>query len=149
MIRRHGTTLLLAFLATPLFFSLSGCDAPTDDLPRQSVSGSVTLDGKPLASGSITFDPVGPGNANPVAGGAPISNGSYSLGAANGLTPGNYLVSIISGGDDAPSAAEAPGMPPRKAKKDPIPAKYNTKSTLKVEVKAGDSSSKDFELDSK
>ena len=129
---------------------LIGCGGSSDSLPRQAVSGSVTLDGKPLEAGSITFDPADPGQPNPVSGYATISGGSYSIATANGLTPGSYRVSIVSSaGDAAPAATEAPGAPPRKAPKEAIPAKYNKNSTLKAEVKPSGTGPLDFELTSK
>ena len=41
---------------------LAGCSGSSgDDLPREAVSGTVTLDGAPLPSGSISFSPDGGG----------------------------------------------------------------------------------------
>ena len=127
---------------------LVGCGGgATDELPRRAVSGSVTFNGKPLGSGSIAFDPVG-GSANPTSGGSLVQGGSYSIAQAMGLTPGTYMVSIRSGGDTALPLDEAPGAPPRKAAKDPIPDKYNNKSGLKVELKDGGTTRFDFDLKS-
>ena len=127
-----------------------GCgDAATDNLPRHAVSGSVTLDGKPLASGMISFDPDSAGQAHPVAGGGLIQDGSYSIAQAAGLTPGTYRVSIRSGGQDsAPAPDQAPGAPPKKATaaRDPIPDRYNAQLALKAEVKDGGSTRFDFDL---
>lgn len=132
-----------------------GCgDAATDKLPRHAVSGSVTLDGKPLDSGMISFDPDSAAQADPVSGGGLVQGGSYSIAQATGLTPGTYRVSIRSGGGGggaAPATDQAPGAPPKKAaaKKDPIPEQYNAKSTLKAEVKDGSSARFDFDLKSR
>jgi len=52
----------------------------------------VTLDGKPLASGSITFQPTA-GTSGPSAGGA-ITNGQFELPAASGVMPGKYNVVV-------------------------------------------------------
>lgn len=109
----------------------------------------MTLDKTPLRSGSISFDPADPGKPNAVSVGATISDGSYSIAQAEGLTPGTYRVSInSSGGGSAVSPTEAPGAPPKIRPKDLVPEKYNAKSTLKAEVKEGESAQFDFELTS-
>jgi hypothetical protein len=131
---------------------LSGCGS-SDGLPRQAVSGRVTLDGKPLEAGSITFDPVDPGKAGAVSAFGAVAGGSYSIPAATGPTPGSYRVAIMaSDAGDLPSPDAPPGAPPRRPAKSAaptIPAKFNTNSTLKAEVKAGDSAPIDFELTGK
>lgn len=128
--------------------TLAGCGGgATDELPRVAVSGSVTLDGKPLTSGTIAFSPV-PNQPNPVEVGAGISNGAYSISKADGPTPGSYRITIYGGSSVGGTAGDAPGMPP-KATKDPVPEKYNARSTLTADVKAGGSSDMDFKLESK
>ena len=123
-----------------------GCDDPSaDGLPRHAVSGSITLDGKPLESGMISFDPD-EGAATPVSGGGLVQGGQYSIGRATGLTPGVYRVSIRSGGGTGSSVSEAPGGPPKKAAKDLVPEQYNAKSTLKADLKDGGSTRFDFDL---
>ena len=127
---------------------LVGCGSgSTDGISRYGVSGSVTFNGKPLETGSISFDPDG-GSANPTSGGSLIQSGSYSIEQATGLTSGTYRVAIRSGGDSAAPKDEAPGPPARKPSKEPIPAQYNSKSTLKVEVKDSGSPRFDFDLKS-
>jgi hypothetical protein len=131
-----------------LSLSLAGCGGGTgDDLPRQAVSGSVTLNDKPLEQGSITFSPAEPGQGAPSAG-AIIKSGSYSIDRSGGPTPGKYRVSIV--GDEASAASEElPGLPPKLSelkKKARIPEKYNARSNLTAEVKADGSNSIDFDL---
>jgi hypothetical protein len=149
---RGRAPLVAAGLA--LLVAAGGCGGGSgDSLPRHAVYGKVTLDGKPLEQGVISFTPDAQG-ASPVTGGGVISAGSYSIPRDQGLTPGKYKVAITA--SDAPialAAGEAPGAPPRaktKAKPEPvIPAKYNAKSTLEREVKADGSNTFDFELTSK
>lgn len=69
--------------------ALCGCGASDR---RQHVSGSVTLDGTPVESGSISFQPAA-GNTGPSAGGL-ITKGQYDLPAQAGVMPGKYLVMI-------------------------------------------------------
>ncbi|HOM17985.1 MAG TPA: hypothetical protein PLQ00_11690 [Thermoguttaceae bacterium] len=70
-----------------------GCLGCGKSSGRQAVTGVVTVDGKPLASGSINFQPA-PGLKAPSAGAA-IENGRFSIPADQGLLPGEYQVTII------------------------------------------------------
>jgi hypothetical protein len=147
MTRRHLPLGIALGLALGLV--TAGCGGASDSLPRQAISGKVTLDGKPLPSGSISFDPDDPGQPNPVSVGATIIDGVYSLPRAEGPTPGIYRVSINAVSESEPvTNREAPGAPPKKRPKDLIPAKYNAKTTLKATVTAGGSNSFDYELTS-
>ncbi|WP_435015459.1 hypothetical protein TA3x_002997 [Tundrisphaera sp. TA3] len=136
---------LLALIA------LCGCGGTGDGLARQAVSGNVTLDGKPLAAGGITFDPVDPGKPGSVSGFAPVSDGSYAIDRSAGLTPGSYRVSIVASSGDAPAPSNEPpgGSKKKGATKAAIPPKYNTNSTLKAEIKPGASDPIDFTLTSR
>lgn len=126
-----------------------GCGTGSaDGLDRRAVSGTVTLDGVPLAKGVIAFDPANESGSAVPAGGV-ITDGRYAIDASSGPTPGNYKVSIRS--TDAAAAADkksAPGAPPRpgKAAADPIPAKYNSASELTAEIAASGSTTQDFPL---
>jgi len=132
-----------------LGLSLTGCGGASDDLPRKSVSGTVTLDGAPLKAGSIAFDPENVPQ-NPVSVGAVITEGAYSIPGDGGPTPGTYRVSIRAGdAGDAGDAAEAPGATPKARAKEPIPPKYNENTELKAEVKAEGSNTFKFDLTSK
>ncbi len=73
-----------AMLLTLLAAALSGCQDRSDGYDREAVSGSVTLDGRPIA-GDITFIP----KANGPSAGGRITDGSYSLGRSNGPAPGS------------------------------------------------------------
>jgi hypothetical protein len=147
LFQRRG--LPLAVLLSALVCG-AGCESgATDDLPRNGVSGTITLDGQPLAKGLISFDPD-KGQADAVSAGAVVTEGSYSIARNEGLTPGKYRVSIrSSAGGESAATKEAPGMPPKKREKDPIPEKYNAKTTLSAEVTEGGSNVFDFELTSK
>src|SRR5207248_8916889 len=57
--RHHGRCFLaLWFLA--MVWVAPGCSGSGDDLPREAVSGTVKLDGQPLAGGVIRFTPGSP-----------------------------------------------------------------------------------------
>lgn len=126
---------------------LLGCGGG-DGLDRQSVSGTVSLDGVPLESGLITFDPASAQSETSVA--TEITAGSYTFGRDNGPVPGEYRVVINSAAEATvePTAGEAPGdtfIPPPKEE---VPKKYNVESILKATVAAGDNPPIDFEMTS-
>jgi hypothetical protein len=129
---------------------LTGCSSG-DGLPREAVSGKVTLDGKPLASGSIRFSPVGGGDAkNPaLSGGATIMDGAYDIPRESGLTPNKYSVAITSAEGGAAAAANEPPGPAQKPAKEAIPEKYNKASVLDAEVTPGGANTFNFDLSSK
>jgi len=79
---------LSALFLSVLGLALSGCGAGSGGAP---VEGSVTLDGKPVDGGTITFVSENP-KVHPVL--ADIKGGKYALDAAHGLKPGKYRVEI-------------------------------------------------------
>ncbi len=132
-----------------LALGLSGCNGSGDGLPRQAVSGTVTFGGQPLATGAIQFVPAGGmGAGGGIVGGAMILNGKYSIPRDGGLIPGKYKVSINSGNatGERPKAELGPGRVPNVAK-ELIPVKYNSGTTLEIEIKEGGSSALNFTLE--
>ena len=138
----YRKSLLLALLV------LGGCSGATDDLPRQAVSGQVTLNGQPLSSGTIQFQPGAGPRAVSMSGGALIQDGSYSIPRNEGLVPGKYKVSVSAASGDATAPAPkdvAPGRSPRLLP-DLIPPQYNARTTLEAEVKLNDANTFNFDL---
>lgn len=121
-----------------------GCGgAPKDPLKRQPVSGNVTLDGKPMDQGSISFQPVA--DAGATASGATITAGRYQIPAASGLAPGEYRVVILSPEPEVPrSADEMMNNPSTEPRKERVAAKFNQATELKVTVKEGVPNTADF-----
>ncbi|MFM7540599.1 MAG: hypothetical protein ACKO9Z_13165 [Planctomycetota bacterium] len=111
---------------------------------RSRVSGLVNLKGQPLKAGVISFIEVG---AIAPSGGSAIQDGKYEVPAEAGLKPGKYAVAISAPENKSRAAAEEamPGMsgPPPK---ETLPAKYNSKTELRAEVKAGAKNEFDFDL---
>lgn len=137
--RTFKFTTILAILVG----MVSGC--ADNGIPREAISGQVTLDGQPLAEGSILLQPMGEG---PSAGGE-IKAGRFALPRNFGPSPGKYRVELSAwkatgktirdeamGGQDETLVAI-------------IPPKYNANSTLEIEVKQGEKNTFDFELSSK
>ena len=112
---------------------VAGC---TDSASRTyPVSGTITFDGAPVESGSITFEDAA-GGAGAASGG--IKNGRYDLRSR----PGKKKVSI--------TAYRTKGDPnePTPSMESYIPSKYNSQTVLTEEVVA-DVNRFDFRLTSK
>jgi hypothetical protein len=77
-----------AALTSVVLVLLVGC-GKSNQFP---VRGAVSLDGTPLASGTIHFRPVDPAVSR--GGGATIRDGRYEIDAVHGLPAGKYLVAI-------------------------------------------------------
>jgi len=120
---------------------LAGCTAEK----TASIYGKVTLDNEPVASGSIVFLPSsGPGKKAAAA----IENGLYSIAAADKLPPGSYRVEISW---RKPTGRQIPSADPgimTDERREAVPARYNTESTLTADITTGDVE-KNFELVSK
>jgi hypothetical protein len=146
----HWRTWSRLFLvATGL--TVPGCWGSEDDLPREPVAGTVTLDGQPVATGTIRFIPTRPDSSGfAVERGDSINNGKFSISRDVGLVPGTYRVSInsVNTTGERPKADVGPGRVPRAAW-ELIPFKYNAQSTLSVDVPEGGITDLRFDLRSK
>lgn len=100
-----------------------------------SVSGVVTLDGKPLDRGAVSFHSLGGG---PTAVGQIDSSGRYALkvGEEHGLPPGEYVVTVVASEDPLPSDGFESPTPGALI----TPARYGSTQTsdLKKTVASGD-----------
>jgi hypothetical protein len=127
-------------LALPLTLLLmAGCGGnttPVDTLPRQPVSGSVTLDGKPLSEGKIQFDPADEGKGPTAVAVGDIKDGKFTIEKAQGPVPGKYKVSISSRPSTHIGSGDMPGTAP-KQEPEKIPPKFNTQTTLTKEITTG------------
>jgi hypothetical protein len=108
------------------------------------VSGSVTVDGKPMDDGSIAFVPLD-GSAEQVTVGGHVANGTYSIDKTRGLSTGKYKVEIrwskktgkkVPNGDGGTNDVVVEGLP----------AKYNTSSELTAEIKSGPNVDVNFDV---
>ena len=133
MLRIRG----LAVIGLVLTMSVAGCSSSSPDgLPDLApVSGTVTLGGEPLSGASVQFESAN-GQA---AAGTTDADGQYELrfmGETMGAEIGENTVRIT-------TVLDFPTPPNYK---DPIPAKYNESSELKVTVESG-ANTHDFALD--
>ena len=131
--RRFGILILLLL---PI-----GC-SPDNPQGRVSLHGSVSINGTPIKTGTISFAPLG-NPAEITHSGATITNGKYAAPTNKGVVPGEYVVQIYASEDTGqvdPTATGTSGKIYRQL----IPPKYNEKSELKINVDRG--KSYDFDL---
>lgn len=112
---------------------LAGCG--TDDRPELgSVTGTVTMDDKPLPKVWVMFSPTS--GRTSIA--QTDESGEYELmylEGTNGANIGSHKVSIMTyHEDEIEEMKHSTGQPV----KEPIPARYNSKTTLTADVKEGD-----------
>jgi hypothetical protein len=133
------------FVAVSAALALPGCGGGGgDNLPRQGVSGTVTLNAQPLAQGTIQFTPLSQEQGT-LAGGE-IKDGKFTIDREAGPVPGGYKVMIFSSGGASTASTDAmPGMAPPPPK-ELIPPQYNATTSLNVEVKAEGPNTFDFPL---
>jgi hypothetical protein len=128
----------LAVLVVVALAVCPGC-GPAGDIPDLGqVTGTVTLDGKPLAGARVLFEPQGGGA---MSNGMTDSSGKYEMwytADVKGAALGKHVVRIETPPNPDPETGETPPA---------LPAKYNTESTLTADVKAGDNTV-NFELTS-
>jgi len=130
MRRLLGTAALLAATIT------SGCSQGPKLYP---VSGAVTFEGAPVASGDILFIPADTTIAPEP---ATITDGKYSLQAREGKKRVEIRASKI-----LPGGAKGAGGEP--VPEEYLPRKYNSESTLSAEVKPSGDNKFDFPLTGK
>jgi hypothetical protein len=102
------------------------------------VTGTVTLDGKPLAGATIVFSP----QKGQLASGVTDSQGRYSLSTFakdDGVLPGVYRVTITANGSQDPAKPDQPQTNRAVAGKPAIPVQYSDPRTtgLTAEVRPG------------
>lgn len=107
-----------------------------------TLTGKVTLDGKPIENGTISLIPA---DGNTATAGTRITNGEYSL----ALPPGTKRVEISAAEVVSRRAAYQgeSNSPQVDVMKSIIPARYNRESELSIEIKSG-SNQRDFDLES-
>jgi len=124
--------------------AVAGCGGP-DGPPREPVSGVVTLDGKPLEKGLITFTPEGGGDL--VVSGL-VVDGAFHLPREEGPGLGPHRVDV--------SSRKATGKT-LKDRNDPenpveervevVPPRYNLRSELRADVVQGGDNRFTYDLD--
>jgi len=119
--------------------SLIGCGARSD---RQSLEGTVTLDGAPLAAGQITFVPQND-TKGPPAGGT-ITEGKFSIPHEGGTLTGTFLVKITATRKTGKKVMNYATNEMIDGIEQFLPLRYNRQSELTAEV--ADSGPNQFEF---
>ena len=143
---RRIRSLAALLLAGPACLVLSGCGGGPDLPPLAEVSGTVTLDDKPLPRGMVQFVPdKSKGTTGAPAVGNIDSQGRYTLRTAGveGAVIGHHKVRVEARQEPKD---ETDSMPPSL-----IPQRYQNPETsgLAFEVKAGQDNQIDLKLTSR
>jgi hypothetical protein len=142
----------LRFFAALALAVLCGCNSKPYSVA--TVSGRVTLDGKPLPKASITFVPmatkenIAPG---PTATALTDADGRYTLTVDKdtpGAVVGRCRIFVTTRFTDSPPPDRDGGLPMR-LPKDKVPEKYNTRTELTFDVPTGGTDHADFDLKSR
>jgi hypothetical protein len=144
--------LMCVLPALALCLAAIGCSGARDDLPREAIEGTVTMDGQSLPGGVIQFYPTGEAaKAGVVASNAEIKDGKFSIPREDGLVPGTYKVAISHQEVKEVEAKGKKNLAAGRKQLGPelIPAKYNKNSDLKQDIKSGGGKGLTFELKSK
>ena len=114
------------------------------DNGRLSVQGKVTVDGTPVENGYIYLTPL-PGTDGPTTG-AKIIDGSYKVAPGKGVFQGSFEVAIKVWEESKKMTEDFATGEKTKGIQQTLPPKFNTKTELTVDIKAG-KDSYDFNLE--
>lgn len=131
------------WIASLLLLMIFGC-GPSGP-PIASVTGRVTMDGKPLANAAVVFIPE---NGRP-AGATTDADGNYELNFSQGrrgAIPGKNSIRISTLRDPTPGDENGKGGIP--GSKETIPTRYNEESELSFEVEPKKHNVANFDLKS-
>jgi len=117
------------------------------DTRRETVRGTVTLDGQPLKAGAIRFLPME--NTDGPSAGSKIVDGQFEVPKDKGVFAGKFKVQIT-----ARRPARTPTRDPATGEmvrgfEQYLPDKYNRLTELTAEVKAGEDNEFTFDLKSR
>ena len=138
------------FFTGLILLAATGCGGQKElEFSTSQVQGTVSYQGKPLESGKIRFIPDGEVINGQVAGKAifaDIKDGKYTVSAEDGATVGKNRVEIKSyrGSGKMMVSSAGEGQKVEEVVQF-IPARFNTESTLSIEIKEGENVH-DFDL---
>jgi hypothetical protein len=142
-------TCLLGVTALTIAVACTGCSpSPFKFVP---VSGTVSLDGQPLAGGIVNFQPivVGTGvNSGPGSTARTGADGRFTLATIRGepgAVVGKHRVKIYSFNAETAKRSGNGTAPDRER----VPPRYNYKSTLTFDVPEAGTDKADFALEAK
>lgn len=135
--------MALALAAIVLVLPSAGCGS--SEIPRLAVTGTVTLDDKPIDDGTILFTPMA---AGPSAG-SEIKNGRYQILRSRGPSPGKYRVDIRAYRAIGPATRDEVSGQTEQPMKQVLPPRYNSDSKLEVTLVEDRADPVDFRLQSR
>ena len=127
---------VFAAIFSIVLIPLLGCGPATG-----TISGTVTVDGKPVENGVISFIPVEGGKVQPVT--VDIQGGKYSAEAVAGPKLVQISAPVVTG---RRKEYEGPNAPLVDITEESIPARYNSDSELKFDVQRG-ANAKDWAIE--
>ncbi len=142
---------MLIVVGISMFFQV-GCGGRGDQPELGQVTGTITLDGKPLSGIAVVFQP----DSGRPARGMTDGEGKYELTyirQTKGTKVGPNRVEIAPSEDGEAEEVDSAGEETKPVQKRPrsgkptIPPRYNVRSELKADVKAGKNTF-DFKLES-
>ncbi len=143
---RQKSQFVVLIICTVVLANIAGCGGSVKGIDPDlvPVTGTVLLDGKPLASGIVGFAPEEEGASSST---GIIKNGKFTLkqtASAHGAKPGKYKISIQSW--STPPSMDKDGKSIKGVSA--IHKKYNNPKTsgLSAEVKKDDTNDFTFEL---
>jgi hypothetical protein len=113
------------------FVGVVGCESSVAQPTRGPLSGTVTLDGKPVASGKVRLIALDTDGVNVL---APVTDGKFNLTAEEGPAKGKYRVEF-----SVPSATKTrtpnPDIPGEwlEEASETLPPKYHRDSTITLD----------------
>lgn len=140
VIRLKRLVARTAVFSLVLFLAFAGCGGRNSP-SLADVSGTIQMDGKPLADASVTFIPA---SGRPSTG-TTDNRGYYTMTyseQADGVVPGScrVMISTAKRGRENEDGESGLGLP------ETVPAEYNLDTSLVVDVKPGTSNTADFSL---
>jgi hypothetical protein len=128
-----------------LFVTTIGCSS-SNPQNRLKIEGEVTLNGKPVSSGNIEFEPAGSQTERTQSGSA-IADGKYSIPAPKGLVAGEYRVRISVMEEIPGSRVDNPDPMLSKVEyRDLAPLEFGSQTTQKITVEIGKVNKFDFNM---
>jgi hypothetical protein len=133
---------LLQLFCGAFLIVATGCGGKTFQ-----VEGTVEMDGKPVDSGSISFDPAD--GKGPSFGGV-ITDGKFNFVSPPGVEPGKRIVRITGMQKTGKQIPSGPPTNPGPLVDDirPFPKRYNDNSELSENIESGKANRFDFKLKS-
>jgi hypothetical protein len=133
---QHQRLIRLSGLGMVVLLGIAeGCGA-TDPWNRQAISGVITFDGRPIDDGAVLLEPLA-NDGSGLTAGATIRRGTFAIARDRGLSPGAYRVRVYSSSGVQAPPGKGQSDRTRRPMVEHLPAIYNSKSELRMDVVAG------------